>query len=456
MRNYDLIVIGGGTAGLNVARPASARGWQVALVEAKQLGGTCVNRGCIPTKTLIHSAKVMHQVKTARHFGIQTGEPQADWPSMVARKDDVVRRMRDANYRSIEANDHIAFYEGAASFSGPQTLEVKRQHMTADRIVIATGAGPFIPPIPGLEETNYLTSTSVMELETLPETLLIIGGGIIAVEFSQMLARLGVNVTIVQRSDRLAPNLEPGISETLQKILEKENIAVVTDAEVEEVIQKDDHIIIRATGKNDTSEEWTVKKVLVATGRAPNTATLNLEKANVSTNARGYIEVDHTFATSAPGIWAIGDVIGGAMFTHKAWHDGVLLARHLLDGASIHSEERLIPFGVFNDPEIAGVGLGFEAAKDQGYPVRIQTFPFENVGRARAMGEREGFVQLVVEEETDTILGAHIIGPQAGEIIHELVMAMRLKATLHDLQDMMHIHPTLAESINSTGLATPD
>ncbi|MDW7651624.1 MAG: dihydrolipoyl dehydrogenase [Bacillota bacterium] len=452
MRKFNLIVLGGGTAGMTVARAAAGHGWDVAVAESGFLGGSCINFGCIPTKTMIYSAKIMQHVREAQNYGILSQPPVVDWQKVIARKNSVVGEMRDGQYTAVKKNKQITLYEHEAAFSGPGSVSVGGEELSADKIVVATGARPAIPPVQGLDSTEFLTSTSALELQNLPATLVILGGGMIAVEFAQMFARFGVRVTIIQRNVRLAPKLEPEISELLREILESEGVTVVTGAEASKVWQEDGSVSVRAT-LNEDEKTYTAEKLMVALGRQPNTDRLALDKAGIVTDKRGYISVNDQFATSAPGVWALGDCLGGAMFTHKSWHDGFLLNRHFFKGEAISQTNQHIPYAVFTDPEIAAVGLGEQAAKEKGYTVEVRRYPFKYVGRARATGRRTGFVKLVVRKEDEKILGAHIIGESAGEIIHELVMAMRFGATTFDLQDMLHIHPTLAEGINSAGLA---
>jgi len=452
LKRFDLIVLGGGTAGPGVAHRAAAKKWDTALVETRYLGGTCINFGCIPSKTLISSAQVMQWVRDAQKYGVITESPRADWPTILNRKEILVRKMRDHSYKSVQKKEHITLYEGQASFTGPKTLEVNGESLTAEKIVIATGARPGIPPVQGLSDVDYLTSTSAMELEELPKSLLILGGGIIALEFSQLFARLGVSVTIIQRGERLAENLEPEISDEIRKVLEAEGINVKTSTRISSIGSENGLIYAIDEAKRE-QKRYSAEKILVATGRTPNSDMLALEKTGVDTTKKRYILVDENFKTAAEGIWAIGDVIGGMMFTHKAWHDGLLLSRHLLEGKAIVSQDRLVPFAVFTDPEIAGAGLGEASAAEAGYNVTTKSFPFAFHGRALAIDKLDGFVKLVLDSNSRKILGGHIIGPEAGELIHELIAAMRFGATVYDLQEMMHVHPTLAEAINSTALA---
>ena len=449
MKKYDLIVLGGGSAGKNIIVPAAKKGWKTAMLESGNLGGTCVNIGCIPSKTLISSARAMQSVRDAHHYGVIAEPPIADWKAMVDRKEQLVGKLRSQIYEGMEANKNIALYEGKATFTGPQTVEVDGEVLTAEKIVIATGARSAIPPVDGLNRIDYLTSTSAMEIEELPNSLLILGGGLIALEFAQLFVRLGVEVTIIQRSSRLAPNLEPEISDEIRIILESEGVNVKTNTSISSAGSEKGSVYLVDESESGP-KRYSADKILVSTGRAPNSDILGLEKAGVETDKRGYIAVDENFKTSSEGIWAIGDVVGGMMFTHKAWHDAILLSRFFLKGAKITSRGRLIPFAVFTEPEIAGVGMGEAAAVKEGYEVKIQKYPFSSHGRALATGKLDGFVKLVLDSSSGRILGGHIIGPEAGELIHELVTAMRFGATVYDLQEIMHVHPTLSEAINST------
>ena len=449
MKRYDLIVLGGGTAGMNLVKPAAANGWKTAMVEVSHLGGTCVNYGCIPSKTLISSARVMQTVRDARKYGVIANPPQADWAAMVDRKDRLIERIRNRSYNNIEKNDQVMLYDGQAVFTGAHTVEVNGETLTAERIVIATGAQSAVPPLTGLSDIDYLTSTSAMEMKELPGSLLILGGGIIALEFSQLFVRLGVEVTIIQRGDRLAANLEPEISDEIRNVLESAGTNVKTNTNISSVGSEHGSVyVVDETDKG--SVRYRADQILVATGRAPNSDMLVLEKAGVETDERGYIVVDEGFKTSAEGIWAIGDVIGGMMFTHKAWHDALLLSRYFFKGEKIVTKDRLIPFAIFTEPEIAGVGLGEATAAKAGYKVKVQRFPFSSHGRALATEKLDGFVKLVLDNDSRKILGAHIIGPEAGELIHELITAIHFGATVYDLQNLIHVHPTLSEAINST------
>ncbi len=448
MKKFDLIVIGSGSAGSNVMGRATGKGWKVAFIESGPLGGSCVNVGCIPSKALIQSARTIKQVQDAGRFGVVVESPRADWPKMLRRKDRIVARMKAGGYNGVAENSNVTLFEGEASFTGPREVRVNEETISADKIVIATGAKPLIPEIPGLEQSGFLTSTTVMELEELPASMIVIGGGMIALEFSQLFARLGVEVTILQRNRRLAPNLEEDISEEIGQILTNEGIKIVTGAKISSVSRENETVYVseESTGK---VMRYSAEKLLVAAGRAPSSDRLNLDAAGIKTDERGYINVDSGFRTSTEGIWAIGDVIGGPMFTHKAWHDGFLLANQMVDGKSVSPEGRLIPFAVFTDPEIAGVGPGETEAREAGYDIEVKKYFFASHGRNLVDEKLEGFIKLIVDSKSGRVIGAHIIGSEAGELIHELIVAIRFGATIADLQDMIHIHPTLSEAINS-------
>ncbi len=452
MKKYDLAVIGGGSAGMNLIRPAAAKGWKCALAESSHLGGTCINVGCIPSKTLIFSARVMRMVSEANNYGVTVNQPEADWPAMVRRKDRLVGRIRNRNYSEVEQNRNIDLFEGEATFSNPQELNINGDKIFADKIVIAAGSRPSIPPVSGLDQIEYLTSTTAMEMDELPESIIILGGGIIALEFSQLFNHLGVKITVLQRNQRLAPVLDPDISAEIQKIITEEGIEVITGVEVRSVGSQGSRVYAEdySTG---SPVRYSAEKLFIATGRISNGDRLALDRADIETDESGFIKVDNSFKTSRDGIWAIGDITGGPMFTHRAWHDGMLLGKHLVEEAEITNVGRLIPFAVFTSPEIATVGMLEKEAVRAGYDVRVQRFEIGHLGRALSMDQYKGFVKLVSDRNSGKLLGAHLLTPEAGELIHELIIAIRFGAKIEDLKDMMHVHPTLSESIGKAAWA---
>lgn len=452
MKEFDLIVIGSGSAGSNVMHRATGKGLKVAMIEAGPLGGSCINVGCIPSKALIQSARAFKQVKSAGRFGVIAAAPGIDWQVALRRKDRIVNRMRASGYNSLTDNKNVTLFEGEASFASPQEVLVSGEKLSSERIVIATGARPLIPSLSGLDDVDYLTSTTIMELHELPKSLIIIGGGLIALEFSQLFARLGVVVTILQRNRQLAPQLDLDIADEISAVLDNEKVRILTGAGVSKVGREGDLTFVEAE-RDSKMIRFSAEKMLIATGRAPNSDRLNLDQAGIKTDQKGYIIVDDNFKTSADGVWAIGDIIGGPMFTHKAWHDGYLLANHLIDGKEISPAERFIPYAVFTEPEIAGVGLNEAQAREAGYNYKLKHYPLRTHGRNIVDDKLEGFIKLIYETESEKLIGAQLIGPEAGELIHELIAAIYFGAKLSDLQNMIHIHPTLAEAINSAAFS---
>ncbi len=441
-------VIGGGMAGLPIANKLAFKGHPTVLFEKEVLGGTCLNRGCIPTKTMVHSAKVAHTVRTAHRFGVHVSAPEVDLAAIVARKNEIVAGIRGAAYRQVEKNENLTLIPERAVFEGPHRLRAGEAVVEAERIVINTGARATIPPVEGLREVPFHTNRTLLDVAELPASLLIIGGGYVGVEFAQMFARFGSNVTIFQRADRLVPGEDSEISEVLHRVFRKEGIEVVLGAEVRRAERMPDGVRLLASGPD--GEQWhDGASLLVAAGRTPNTDDLGLEKAGVETDARGFIPVDAAFRTNRPHVWAIGDVTGPPMFTHSARDDADRLYRCLVKGEAATTEGRHVPHAIFTDPEIAGVGLTEAEARARGFSLKTGAYPFSRVARARMLGETDGFIKIVADAETDRILGAQIVGPHAGELIHELVAAVDAGIPFHQISRSLHIHPTLAEGVNA-------
>jgi dihydrolipoamide dehydrogenase len=445
---FDLIVIGGGMSGLPLAQKAALKGKRTALVERELLGGTCLNRGCIPSKTMIHSAQIIHHVRRAAEYGVVVGEPKADLGAIVRRKDEVVKHIRDGAYRSAEKVSNLTLINDEARFERRGRLSVSDRSLESATIVINTGTEATVPPIDGLANVDYLTNRSALDLTELPESLIIVGGGYVGVEFAQMYERFGSRVTLLQRAERLVPNEEPDVSAVLLKVFRREGIEVVTGASVVGVKQSDAGVLVLAR-VGDQERTFKGSRLMLAAGRTPNTANLNLGAVGVETDAAGFIKVDSRFQTSAAGIWAMGDVKGLPMFTHSARDDAEIVYRALIKGdATATADRRLVPHAVFTDPAIGSAGLTEAEARKMGYTLRIGVQPFKAVAKARAIGETDGFIKIIADDATDKILGAHIIGPDGANLIHELIIAMQVGATLQDVARAMHIHPTLAEGVN--------
>ncbi len=444
----DLAVLGGGMAGLPIAHTAAAAGQRTVLCEQDLLGGTCLNRGCIPTKTLIESARVAHLVRTAGRFGVEAAEPGIDLAAIVTRKNGIVEGARAMMYTRARSSDNLTLIEERAVFEGPGRLRVGDTRVEAERIIINTGARPTLPSVKGLADLPYLTSRTLLDVTELPPSLLVVGGGYVGCEFAQMFSRFGSKVTILQKAAQLLAEEGTAVAETVTEVLRGEGIHVLLNAQVTEAERTGDGI--RLTSRvNGNTRAVEGSAVLIAVGRTPNSDELNLDAVGVDRDAQGFIVVDDGFQTSGEGIWAIGDVVGGPMFTHSARDDADLLYRRIFTGEDVTTRGRQVPFAIFTDPEVAAVGLTEEAARRQGYRVIVGTHPFAKVGRALAMGSTQGFVALVAEAETGTLLGAQIVGPHAGELIHEMVLALEMGATCLQISRSMHVHPTLAEGIQS-------
>ncbi|MDF9748037.1 MULTISPECIES: dihydrolipoyl dehydrogenase [Halobacteriales] len=444
--DYDLLVLGGGMAGLPVAMKCAYSGMETALVEEDLLGGTCLNRGCIPTKTMLRSAEVANLARRSEEFGIDIDSAiEADMEAILDRKDDIVESIREGAYENVEENENIDFIEGHGVFTSQDEVQVDDQTLSADRVIINTGARPAKPPIDGLDAVEVHDSTDLLELDAVPDSLAVIGGGYVGCEYAQMYSRFGADVTVFQRGDHLLPNEDPEVSEVIESAFEDEGITVQADAPVTALSETDSGIRVDADGAGAV----TVSDVALAAGRTPNTDGLRLEDVDVSLDERGFVETDDSFETTADGIYAIGDVSGPPMFTHSARDDADLLYRHLAKDETISTEDRTVPWAVFTDPQVGHVGLTEQEARDEGYEVGIGRQDFADQGKPKALGETEGFVKLVTDADTDELLGAHVVGEQGAEIVHELILAIELGATADQIADTMHIHPTLPESINS-------
>lgn len=446
VERYDTLVIGGGMAGLPLALRAARHG-RVAFVEKEKLGGTCLNRGCIPTKTMIASAAVAHQVRRAAEFGVTTTAPTVDLAAVVARKNSIVDRIRTGSYKTVGRADQLDFYPAEGRFVVPRRLRVDHTEIEADKIFLVTGLRTIIPPIDGLETTPYYTSRTLLDLTELPEHLIVVGGGYIGCEFAQMFARFGSRVTLIQRAERLLPAEDPDISAAVTDGFTTDGITVLTSTTCTAVDGRPGHI--RAGCQGSEAGEITGSHLLIATGRTPNTDTLGLEHLSLEPDARGFLPVDDLLRTQAEDVWALGDIRGGPMFTHTARHDADIAYRTTYREQDRSTAGRVVPHAVFTDPEVGSVGLSEPAARAAGYEVLIGRQDFTGVVKARAIGNTRGLIKFVVDAATDKILGCHIAGPDGGNLVHEAVIAMTCGATYTDIARAIHIHPTLAEGINT-------
>jgi pyruvate/2-oxoglutarate dehydrogenase complex dihydrolipoamide dehydrogenase (E3) component len=442
---YDAVIIGSGQAGNPLSHALVDHGWTVALIEKEHLGGTCVNTGCTPTKTMVMSAQVAHYVRHAARWGVRPGDGTVDLGQIVARKDKVVRSFRSGHETKIERQkDKLHLYHGHARFTGPNRVRVGDKELEFQRAFINTGTRTSIPAIDGLDRVDYLTNVSIMELEALPDHLLVLGGGYIGLEFGQMFRRFGSRVTVVHSGRRLLNREDADVSEELQKALDGEDMHFILSADTTGVSQASGQtmLTVRSDGKTQTVRG---SHLLVATGRRPNTDDLGLENAGVEVDERGFVRVNNRLETSVPGIWALGDVKGGPAFTHISYNDYQIVYGNLIEGAQLTTDNRPVPYAVFTDPQLGRVGMSEAAARATGRPLKIGKIPMSWVARAIERDETAGFMKLVVDAETDQVLGAAILGTEGGELIHVLHTLMLARAPYTLLKGAIYIHPTLAE-----------
>ncbi|HMQ34697.1 MAG TPA: mercuric reductase [Chloroflexaceae bacterium] len=450
---FDIIVIGAGQAGGPFAGACAKAGRRTALVEAAHVGGTCVNEGCTPTKTMVASARVAHLARRAADYGVRTGEVAVDLEVVRRRKREVVASWREGSEgRLREAG--VELIMGEASFSGPRAISVAlagggARELGAETVVINAGARPAVPQLPGLDRVPFLDSTSVMELGEAPEHLLVLGGGYIGLEFGQMFRRFGSRVTIVQRGPRLLAREDPDIADAVATILREDGVEVLLDSEARRAARGEGGGVVLTVKTPQGERELAGSHLLVAAGRAPNSDRLNLAAAGVETGKGGHIAVDERLATSAPGVYAVGDIKGGPAFTHISYDDFRILQANLLEGGDRTTAGRLVPYTVFIDPQLGRVGLGEEEARAQGRAVKVASMPMARVARAIEVDETRGLMKAVVDAATDRILGCAILGLEGGEIMSALQIAMLGGLPYTALRDGVFAHPTLAESLNN-------
>jgi dihydrolipoamide dehydrogenase len=444
MPRYDAIVLGSGQAGNPLAQKLADHGWSVALVEKEHLGGTCVNTGCTPTKTMIASAQVAHYARHAARWGVRTGEVSVDLPRVVTRKDQVVLQWRSGLERKLQQRPSLHLYRGHGRFLDPHRVRVGDQVLESERIFIDTGARPSIPRIQGLDQAGYLTNVSIMQVTDLPEHLLVLGGGYVGLEFGQMFRRFGSRVTVVDFAEQVLPYEDADLARELQQTLEAEGIRFVLKARTTRVERDNGQVILRLED-GDGAESVRGSHLLVATGRRPNTDDLGLETTGVQTTPQGFIRVNSRLETNVPGIWALGDVNGGPAFTHIAYNDYQIVYANLIEGKDLTTANRLVPYAVFTDPQLGRVGLTEKEARATGRRLKIGKIPMAWVARAVERDETAGLMKLVVDAETDRILGAAILSSEGGELVQILEFVMLAGAPYTLLKGAVYIHPTLAE-----------
>lgn len=451
-RQYDAIIIGSGQGGGPLSTALVAAGRKTALIERQYVGGTCINYGCTPTKTMVASAREAYLARRSSDYGVHDGPVSVDMVEVRQRKRDLVETFRAGSEQAIRAGK-VDLLFGEASFTGPHSLQVRMNsgellELTADTIVIDTGTSPSTPPIEGLKDVPSLNSTTIMELDRVPEHLLILGGGYIGLEFGQMFRRFGSRVTIVQDLAQLLGREDQDIAEAVADILREDGIEILLKSKVTRVEQGDGRIKLSVEMEGGT-REVEGSHLLVAAGRAPNTEPLQLDAAGVQSDQRGYIQVNDRLETNVPGIWAIGEVAGTPPFTHMAYDDFRILRDNLLHHGNRTKEGRLVPYTVFIDPQLGRVGLSEDQARKQGRKIKVAKMPMSSVARAIETDETRGIMKAVVDAESGEILGCTVLGMEGGEIMAMFEIAMMGKLTYERLHEGIFAHPTLAESVNS-------
>lgn len=443
---YDAIIIGSGQGGNPLAYALADRGWSVALIEKANVGGTCVNTGCTPTKTMIASAQVAHYARNAAKWGVTAANIQVDLPTVVARKNRVVQLFRGGNERKIADRQNLRLYRVHARFAGPHTVQVDDDMLESDKIFIDTGTRPESGNVPGLKSAGYLTNESIMELQQIPEHLVVLGGGYIGLEFGQMFRRFGSRVTVIHRGPQLVSREDPEIADGLQKALEAEGIEFHMNANTAKVERQGGQIALTLSS-GGRAQTLTGSHILHATGRRPNTDDLGLEKAGIAVDSKGYVKVNGRMETSVPGVWALGDVKGGPAFTHISYNDYQILWANIIEGKDLSIENRYLPYSLFTDPQLGRVGVTEKEARASGRKLKIGSYPMANVSRAIERDETAGLMKIIVDGETDKILGAAILGADGGETVQIIGMMMLAGAPYTLLKGAVYIHPTMAEGL---------
>jgi len=447
--HFDAIVIGTGQAGPSLAARLAAAGMKTAVIEREHLGGTCVNDGCTPTKTLVASARVAHVVRTASAFGVGPESGLAvtvDMQKIKARKDAVVKASVDGLAKWLSETENLTLIWGEARFVAPHVVRVGTRELSAPKIFINAGCRPSVPDFPGLHDVPFLTNTSIMALDVLPRHLAIIGGSYIGLEFAQIYRRFGAEVTVIEGSERVIRREDAEFSESIRAILEAEGVRIITSACDIHLARAPDGIELGYRLEQGAGQ-LNASHLLLAVGRRPNTEALDLPLADIKTDARGFIVVDDRLETSAPGVFALGDINGRGAFTHTSYNDYEIVASNLFEGATRRVSDRPVAYALFIDPPLGRVGITEDEARKSGKAVLIGRMPMTRSGRASERGETLGMMKILIDAATKQILGASFLGIEADEVIHVVMMAMAARAPYLTLKTMMGIHPTVAEML---------
>jgi pyruvate/2-oxoglutarate dehydrogenase complex dihydrolipoamide dehydrogenase (E3) component len=446
---FDAIVVGAGQAGPSLATRLAGAGWKVAMVERKLFGGTCVNSGCTPTKALVGSAHAAHLARRGADFGFEAGEIRVNWPAVRARKDAIVEKSRNGVEKWLRGTENCSVFTGSAVFESPTTLRVGGELLEAPKMFLNVGARPAIPAMPGADSVPFFTSTTILDVEPLPDHLIVVGGGYVGLEFAQIFRRLGSKVTVVEKHLRLAPSADEDASAAIREIFDSEGIEIRTRANCIHLEQQGGAIQV-GLDCDEGAPHILGSHVLLAVGRVPNTDDLGLVAAGVMTDDRGFIEVDDQLQTNIPGIYALGDCNGRGAFTHTSYNDYEIVAENLLDGASRRVSDRIPAHALFIDPPLAQIGMSEAEVRRTGRPALIGKRAMTRVSRAIEKGETFGFMKVLVDAETRHILGATIFGTGGDEAVHCILTAMYARQPASLLTHSVHIHPTVAELIPTT------
>jgi pyruvate/2-oxoglutarate dehydrogenase complex dihydrolipoamide dehydrogenase (E3) component len=445
--HFDGIIIGTGQAGPSLAGRLAGAGMKVAVIERKLFGGTCVNTGCIPTKTMVASAYAAHLARRAAEFGVNTGgNVSVDMKRVKARKDEISGKSRTGVEIWLKEMKNCTVYEGHARFESAREVRVGEDRLTADKIFINVGGRARVPELPGLDQVEYLTNSSMMAVDFLPRRLIVVGGSYVGLEFGQMFRRFGSEVTILEMGPRLVPREDEDVSAAIQEILEGEGITVRVNSKCIALSKRGEETIARAECK-EGAPEVSGSHVLLAVGRRPNTEDLGLEKAGVAVDPHGYIVVDDQLRTSVPGIWALGDCNGKGAFTHTSYNDGEIASANLLDNDPRRVSDRITAYGLYIDPPLGRAGQTEAEVRRTGQKALVGKRPMTKVGRAVEKGESQGFMKVIVDADTKRILGAAILGVGGDEVIHSILDVMYAKAPYTVIQRAVHIHPTVSELV---------
>jgi len=445
MKTHDAIVIGSGQGGVPLATNLADQGWSVALIEKGEVGGSCINYGCTPTKTMISSARMAHYARVAPEFGIHPGEIKVDMAAVVARKNEIVDSFRSGVLEQIDSSPNVTLYHGHGRFTAPHEVGINGETLKSDKIFINTGTRPRFPALPGLDQVEVLTNRNIMDLQELPAHLIALGGSYLGLEFGQMFRRLGSEVTVVEMSDRIAAREDAEVSDSLREALEAEGMKFHLGSTATKVEKTADGLEVTVKKKDGTTERIEGTHLLMSIGQVPNSDDLGLDKAGIATDKNGYIQHNGKLETNIPGIWVLGDVKGGPAFTHVSYDDYLVIFDNLVNRKNRTIDNRVVPYALYTDPELGRFGLTEREARAKGYRLKIGSLPMSHIARAIERGETRGLMKIVINADNDRILGATILGADGGELVQTLMTLMRANAPYTLFENAMFIHPTLTE-----------